>query len=291
MSLINDALKRARQTQKRPAISPSGEAALAAPPSLQPVEETGRGKPQRLLVVIPVLLLSLGVSLWFFAKWRNAEKKAAGLSTPAKSVVAKTDASAQGNPLTRAIATAAKWEERQQAQPSNSPSAGSAQAQPNSVGPSAQQPQTSVAGAHSSPVAPTTSASTKTLPAPASAPDAGAPLVAANWIGTATTSPTTTAAVNVNASTAIPSPITTAPPPPVSASKTPEPLPSTPVVTTPLSDLKLQGIFYRLRRPTALIDGRIVSPGDLISGYRVTRIDRDSVKLMAGGRTNTLTLY
>jgi hypothetical protein len=54
---------------------------------------------------------------------------------------------------------------------------------------------------------------------------------------------------------------------------------------------KLQGIFYRLKQPTALLDGRIVSPGDEINGYRVARIERDKVRLVAGGKTKTLSLH
>jgi hypothetical protein len=81
MSLINDALKRARQAQKRPAISPSVEGISIAPPPLQPVEEVRPEPSQRLLVVIPVLLLSLGASFWFFSKWKNAEAKAAASAT------------------------------------------------------------------------------------------------------------------------------------------------------------------------------------------------------------------
>ena len=67
-------------------------------------------------------------------------------------------------------------------------------------------------------------------------------------------------------------------------------MPAANVATALMPVPKLQGIFFRLKRPTALLDGRIVSLGDDINGYRVTRIDRDTVKLAAGGRTNTLSL-
>jgi hypothetical protein len=88
---------------------------------------------------------------------------------------------------------------------------------------------------------------------------------------------------------ALPPPV--AAPSPSLANNTPAPAATPLPVTGPPPGPKLQGIFYRLKRPTAVIDGRIVSIGDDINGYRVSRIERDSVKLLGAGQTNTLSLH
>ena len=54
--------------------------------------------------------------------------------------------------------------------------------------------------------------------------------------------------------------------------------------------LKLQGIFYRLNNSTALINGKTVGVGQIISGVRVLKIDRQSVTLEWNGQTNVLTM-
>ena len=57
-----------------------------------------------------------------------------------------------------------------------------------------------------------------------------------------------------------------------------------------LSELKLQGIFYRAANASALIDGQTVFVGDEIEGAKVTAIDRRSVKLERKGRPIVLKL-
>src|SRR5262245_10395586 len=114
MSLINDALKRARQAQKRPAISPSAEGILIVPPPLQPVEDVRRETSQRLLVVLPVLLLSLGASFWFLWKWKNLEAKAAAPVPRLELTDARSTHTGKTNAVARAAATMAQWQERQQ---------------------------------------------------------------------------------------------------------------------------------------------------------------------------------
>src|SRR5262245_45425586 len=114
MSLINDALKRARQAQKRPATSPSAEGIVTVPSLLQPVEDSERERPQRLLVVLPVLLLSLGASFWLLTKWKNAERHASPSSPHPELTDVQPSSAAQTNALTVAAATITKWKERQQ---------------------------------------------------------------------------------------------------------------------------------------------------------------------------------
>lgn len=52
--------------------------------------------------------------------------------------------------------------------------------------------------------------------------------------------------------------------------------------------LHLLGILYREVDAQALINGRVVSVGDTLSGFRVDRIERDHVKISGGGKTITL---
>ena len=92
------------------------------------------------------------------------------------------------------------------------------------------------------------------------------------------------------------------PTPTVAATTTPapvaEPAPQ-PVVakTEPVApakpsfpELKLQGIFYRLTNPTALISGKNMRVGDLVQGVKVTAIERSSVTLEFQNERKTLTL-
>jgi hypothetical protein len=61
--------------------------------------------------------------------------------------------------------------------------------------------------------------------------------------------------------------------------------------TTPKpSALKLQSIVYSPTRPSALINGRPLFIGDKIREFRVAAIEQDTVTLVGGGQTNTLTL-
>ena len=73
-----------------------------------------------------------------------------------------------------------------------------------------------------------------------------------------------------------------------------EPTPSTNAVAVPTPPappaLKLQGIFYRLRNPTAMINGKTVGVGDFVSGARVLKIGRQEVVLERDGQTKTLTM-
>jgi len=78
------------------------------------------------------------------------------------------------------------------------------------------------------------------------------------------------------------------PPPP-----TPPPPPATPTAparhlrrrTTsatalvPSGKLELEGIVFSATNPTALINGRVVSPGGFVAGYTVLKIEPDRVEL------------
>ncbi len=58
----------------------------------------------------------------------------------------------------------------------------------------------------------------------------------------------------------------------------------------PPKDLRLQGIFFRMKDPTAIINGKTVRNGDEIDGAKVVRIDRASVRVEVNGQQKDLTL-
>jgi hypothetical protein len=54
--------------------------------------------------------------------------------------------------------------------------------------------------------------------------------------------------------------------------------------------LKLQGVVFNPKRPSALISGKTVFVGDRIRDFRVVAISADSATLMGAGQTNVLSL-
>lgn len=59
-----------------------------------------------------------------------------------------------------------------------------------------------------------------------------------------------------------------------------------PAATPP--ELKLQGIFYRINNPTALINGKTLGVGEKIDGARVVKISPEQVTVERNGQTNVL---
>jgi len=57
-----------------------------------------------------------------------------------------------------------------------------------------------------------------------------------------------------------------------------------------LPPLKLQGITFNPKRPSAMINGRVVFIGDKVRDLRVMTIRRDEVVLAGSGQTNALSL-
>ena len=53
---------------------------------------------------------------------------------------------------------------------------------------------------------------------------------------------------------------------------------------------RLQAIYYRLRRPTVIINGKTLGPGDSIDGLKVVSIQRSSVEVVQDGKYRTLTM-
>ena len=54
---------------------------------------------------------------------------------------------------------------------------------------------------------------------------------------------------------------------------------------------KLQGIFYRVKNPSAVINSKTVYVGDIIADAKIKSIDRQTVTLDRDGETSVLTLY
>lgn len=78
----------------------------------------------------------------------------------------------------------------------------------------------------------------------------------------------------------------TTPAPPRSEAIVPTIAPPAPQVTT----IKLQGIFYRPGHPGAMINGKTVLVGDMISGAKIVTIRPDSVVIQINGQNKELTL-
>jgi type IV secretory pathway VirB10-like protein len=89
----------------------------------------------------------------------------------------------------------------------------------------------------------------------------------------------------------------------VSTSPPPVPAPSVvveskPIVATPAIAVqppapvlpKLNGIFFNPAKPTAILNGKLVSPGSRTGEFTVLAITQTSVTLAGGGRTNVLSL-
>jgi hypothetical protein len=65
---------------------------------------------------------------------------------------------------------------------------------------------------------------------------------------------------------------------------------STEPAPTTSSELKLQGVFYRPSKPSAVINGKTVYRGDKVENARVISIGKRSVTVQVNGETKVLTL-
>ncbi len=280
MSLINDALKRTKQNQQQPGEKPVFPGAGSGSP-LQPVDERDSGS-NRFVWIVVLLILVVG-GIWFMRRGTPTGSTASDATRNVQP--AQTNQARQPNPVERAAATAQKWADRQEdqttARPASTPPAPAAalslSVKPETV------PVTSPQ------VAAETPAKLSTPPVPAVQP-----AVAIESASSTTASPQPAAAPVSSATIASPPEAkpgdsTTA------SSPTTTPPTSTPVVAAsapppPAPEMKLQGIFFRLKKPSALINGRTVTIGDEVDGARVIAIDRQSVKLMISGKISVLTL-
>ncbi len=225
MSLINDALKRARQAPVPPV------------PDLQfrgvePAFERSKKKS-----VLPLLVLGLGavlggLLLWNFSHPNIATSQASPVATP---------------PAQASTAPAASLPEA--STPAQTPAKQAVSTAP--------APTDIAAGAHPNVVA---------QPNPAQAPATQPAVQARSEQSTATqaTPAPLLPATNIVAA------VETAPPPP--------------------PPLKLQGVTFDPRRPSAVISGKTVFLGDHVRELRVVAIKQDSVTLANGSQRTVLTL-
>jgi hypothetical protein len=221
MSLVNDALKRAKQVQK------NGPPPLARGPAPLHAQPPGPVNPLvRLLwpVAVGACLAVLTGVIWLVSR-QSADSSATMV------VRAKT-------------ATVPDRESASTTRPSSSPAGALA------VAKTVTEASPSDASANVSPPA-NRSTSPVLPPAPAAGPESG---------GRALES----------ATSSVPAVVVAGGPP------APPPLP------------RLQGIFYRADRPTAVLDGRTVYVGKSVGDCLVVGITRQQVKVVRAGQTNVL---
>jgi len=225
MSLINDALKRAKAAQQQ---APLPQADLPFRP-VEPAQQRARRGLGLMLPAVLALVACLGLFLvWQFAQTRDA---AAPIEVTART--APIPAANPAPPPAPATAPAAPSQPAQAPQP----------ALPSQRGPVA-------------------------LDTAAAAPAVAAPAVA-----DAATEPADLMAADVQKDKSAAAEPVAAPPPPK------------------LPPLRLQAIVFDPKRPSAMINGKLVFIGDRLRDLRVVRIDQESATLVGAGLTNVLTLW
>lgn len=210
MSLINDALNRAKQAQKdNPPPSPALEFKAA-----DPSQSRGSGPPILLIVAIIVVLALVGVFVVIGLQKRGTGQPVANVKQPNETIL-QTAAPSVGPPAENSVPETGN----PHAAPANAPS--------------------------SAFVAPKVTTNTTTF--------AGSSL------------PPTNSATNVS----------------VAAVDVPPVKPELP---------KLQGIFYRPARPSAVINGKNVFIGSRVGEFKVLSITQENVTIGSATQTNVLSL-
>ena len=255
MSLINDALKRASQTQKQ---SPSDRGVMSGSP-LQPVIG-GRQRKKAfnpLLIVIPLVLLAGGGAAgWFFLSKRD---KPSNATVPTASPApAQNQATATSNGAADPKSSQPVTKVTQE--PKSAPTAPSKQSETTKTVPPKVDLATSKKTETSSPLVtskPPTPSSTK--PAQSAA------------TGTTTKeTPTSAAKTEVAAAKEVAKPAATKP--------------ASSAAAKPFPPVKLQGIVYRLKNPSVLLNGKTLFLGEELDGVTVKKIERTSVTLEFSGQ-------
>lgn len=251
MSLINDALKRARQAQQQNPFD--GQPVVP----LQPVDYAAR--PNRILraLIGLALLASLALSGWFFIQWWRGAR-----SAPQPNAVARQSVSTGERPAPERPVAGRAAPERPGAAASDTT------APPDRRRQAIQVSTNLVVRTNFAPLRPR--------------PPAGAPSQPSQPSSTETVAPPANATAPTNAAPAggAPEQAATAP--------SPGPAPAPPA--GPFADLKLQSIILREDKPAAVINGDMVFVGDRIRGARVVTIEHQTVTVERGGETNELRL-
>jgi len=243
MSLINDALKRARRTPKPPANETSGEAPLQPVESSEANSKSGRS-------LLPLLgVVALLVAGWFFWQWwtgsdQSPQQAASSRPTTNRFVAAVQAASNVVNAISNRTASAM----------SEITNVMVAAAPETNAPPTTNRPPAIAAVTNAAAVIVQNATGTNESAGAAASPAAQAPSVATN-INVAITSPVPTPPRNVN-----------------------------------FAPMQLQAIYFRISKPSVLINNRTLYVGDEIEGARVVAIERHNVRLEMSGRTKELTL-
>ncbi len=132
--------------------------------------------------------------------------------------------------------------------------------------------------------------------APAVKPPAAAPVRRPTPIAPP---PVETASVTSQPPAVVPPPAKPQAEPPVAVAVAPQPIvqhaappqrdPNRPPPTFPA--LKIQAIYFRLSRPSAMVTGQTVFVGDTVDGVKVVRIDRQSVTFELDGYPKTIDMF
>ena len=226
MSLINDALKRAREADQ-------GRAGGCPPtPQLQPVDYVARPNRAGWIVLTVLLLATLGLAAFYLGRWAGSPT-AGHVHGSAKERAAVSPAS------TEALA-------------------------PRPDGPAIDTNRDLLA--HE---APTTRSDPVVVPASRTAAD---PLPAM---------PAPGGMVAERAETEQPGSL---------GEHAPGPVDPAPEAEPQFPELRLQSIVFRLRNPSVVINGEMLSAGDTVDGARVAKIERHAVTMEWRGQTNILRL-
>ncbi len=221
MSLINDALKRAKQAQKENPVPPP---ALQFKPA-DPSQRRRPGPPIRLIVAVVVVLGLVGGFVGIALQKRETVHPIANAKPPDESI-RQTAAPSVAAPAANSVPPQPPVPARTQSQPAPVPTPSVVPGQP---------------------VSTTNSAAGGGNPATAPSPEP------------------TDSVTNVAAAAADATP----------------PKPALP---------KLQGIFYRPARPSAVISGKNVFIGSRVGEFQVLAITQESVTIGSAAQTNVLSL-
>lgn len=290
MSLINDALKRASESQAQAATRPRGPKGIEdLPVPMTPV--AARERPAWLPVagIALVIVALLGASGFFFAKWWKERK--------AWQPYATEDIDENGMPRTNATAKAASPKAPVAPVPAATNPPVMAKAPVTPPTPAPEPPKTNPPAAIVAVVTPAPPPTTLEPPAPkatnavvnvptpppAKQPD---PVVPAP----PPVSPTAMAKAETNPAPPTPPPVKPAPPvvPPDPAKNGDGRTAKVAAVEFP--EMKLQGISRRKNKTFAVINGKTLSAGDRIEGVILLKIDTDSVTVEKGGARRELFL-
>lgn len=273
MSLINDALKRARQARTERQTNRAPEA------KLHPAE----GRPKR-AVALPVFAGIFGVVALVAAGWLFWKAGQPPITQPATNAVASSPASVVPEPE-----SATTSEPVASVTPVPPPVSEPVPEQEDVAG-------TAPGDAASVPAAPVdaTPLEPAVVDAVAAQPDAAkGDAVEPDADAVAQTAQTNAPALPPASQPDEAAPAATAPAPDspsIAADASAELLPKPTPRPVQFPELKLQGVYYRLKKPSVLINNRTLYVGDQVEGARVVEIKRYSAKLEFRGQTNDFSL-